>query len=80
VEASGTHDATWALSGGVFYFTTPIVAYGTLTKPFSVYIGNATFFVFHTAYGRATGDYVNFPESPGRIVRRRMRPNEPRRW
>ena len=64
----------------MFYFTTLIVAYGTLTKPFSVDIGDATVFVFYTAHERATGDYVNFPKSPGRIVRGRMRPNEPRPW
>lgn len=57
--------STWAAADAVMYFTTPIVTYGQLTNAFTVAsIGTATVSVAHTAHGRATGDYVNFPESP----------------
>lgn len=64
VAAMGSHTSTWSLFDGELYFTTPIVTYGTLTNPFTVSNGSATVTVNHTAHGRATGDYVNFPDSP----------------
>jgi len=61
----GTHTSTWALFDGSLYFTTPIITYGTLSNPFTVSsIGTTTVSVAHTAHGRATGDFVNFPQSP----------------
>lgn len=62
VAALGGHTSTWALYDGVFYFTTPITEYGTLTNPFTVTNGSATVTVSHTSHNRQTGDYVNFPD------------------
>lgn len=62
--AIATHTSTWSFSDGVLYYTTPIVSYGTLSNPFSTTLNDATVVVAHTAHGRATGDAVNFPESP----------------
>ena len=59
--AIGTHTSTWGFFDGEIYFTTPIVSYGQLTNPFSTTDTDATITVAHTAHGRATGDYVNFP-------------------
>lgn len=64
VAALGGHSSTWALSDGVLYFTTPVTSYGTLSNAFSTTLNDATVVVAHTAHGRATGDFVNFPESP----------------
>lgn len=63
--ALGGSTSTWSLFDGELYFTTPVVTYGTLSNPFTVAsIGTTTVSVAHASHGRATGDFVNFPESP----------------
>lgn len=64
IAALGGSTSTWALFDTELYFTTPIVTYGVLANPFSTTIGDASVTVAHTAHGRASGDFVNFPESP----------------